>query len=178
MCDFIKYVSGIPDMYTEHTHTHTHNIFIFSPSQHLQPLILSMFWFDEPTTHVGSTLHTTKHRRQSWCVCVFVYIRGSGEMFLAEVQSGMRRLSLPRTSLTLFCLFLAAGAPRENGCVVFLFARWLRSYEGPSSSALTASTSLRAVQGSGVTLPPGSSAGRVARRQKSGICGLQKNIYL
>lgn len=42
------------------------------------------------------------------CVSAFVYTGGRGEMFLAAAQSGIRRAALPRTSLTLFCLFLAA----------------------------------------------------------------------
>lgn len=40
-------------------------------------------------------------------------------MFLAEAQSRIRRLPLPRTSLTLFCLFLAAVA-QVNHCAALL----------------------------------------------------------
>lgn len=59
------------------------------------------------------------------CVSVFVYTRGRGEMFLAMVQSGIRRLSLPRTSLTLFCLFLAAAARVNHSAALLAIAEKL-----------------------------------------------------
>lgn len=83
-------------------------------SQHLQPLTVSMFWLDEPQHMLSLSEH--KHTYQNKesgatgpvCASVFVYTKSRGEMFLADAQSGIRRLSLPRTSLTLFCLFFAA----------------------------------------------------------------------
>lgn len=82
----------------------------FYPSQHLQPLTVSMFWPDEPQHMLGLTehIHTNGLDQKTWCVSV--YTRGRGEMFLAKAQSGIRHLSLPRTNLTPFCLFLEAVA--------------------------------------------------------------------
>jgi len=138
-----------------------------------------MFWLDEPKTHVG--LHTFAHNELEAtelvcvCVCVFMYIRSRREMFLANGQSGMRCLSLPRTSLTLFCLFLAAEAPRENPSVALLAICWdATTGSRPSSSPLIPSTRLCAVQGSGVRRLFGSSAGGEARREKSSSCRLKK----
>lgn len=61
-------------------------------------------------TYTSTHIHGESGATELVCVSVFVYTRGRGEMFLAKAQSGIRRLSLPRTSLTLFCLFLAAMA--------------------------------------------------------------------
>lgn len=78
--------------------------------------------------HTHNT-YTTNRGRQSRCVClcvsVFVYTRGRGEMFLAKAQSGIRRLSLPRTSLTLFCLFLAAVARINHSAALLAVAEKL-----------------------------------------------------
>lgn len=91
------------------------------------------------TTHVGSVrtltqahMHTRTQRIGGdragvsvWCVSVFVCTRGRGEMFLAEAQSGIRRLSLPRTSLTLFCLFLAPVARVNHSAALLAIAEKL-----------------------------------------------------
>ncbi len=69
--------------------------------------------------HMRTRIQNESGATELVCVSVFVYTRGRGEMFLAEAQSGIRRLSLPRTSLTLFCLFLAAVA-RENHSTALL----------------------------------------------------------
>lgn len=46
-------------------------------------------------------------------------------MFLAEAQSGIRHLALPRTSLTLFCLFLAAVAQVNHSAALLAIAEKL-----------------------------------------------------
>ena len=66
----------------------------------------------EHSAHV----HNESGATELVCVSVFGYIRSRGEMFLAEAQSGIRRLSLPRTSLTLFCLFFGSSEPSKSQC--------------------------------------------------------------
>lgn len=106
---------------------------IFSSSQHLQPLTVSMFWLDEPQhmlglseyKHTRTHVHNESGVTELVCASVFVYTRGRGKMFLAEAQSGIRRLSLPRTSLTLFCLFLAAVARVNHSTALLAIAEKL-----------------------------------------------------
>ncbi len=75
--------------------------------------------------HRRTHIHNESGATELVCVSVFVYTRGRGEMFLAEAQSGIRRLSLPRTSLTLFCLFLAPVARVNHSAALLAIAEKL-----------------------------------------------------
>lgn len=76
-------------------------------------------------TYTSTHTHTEPGATELVRASVFVYTRGRGETFLAEPQSGIRRLSLPRTSLTLFCLFLAAVARVNHSTALLAIAEKL-----------------------------------------------------
>lgn len=119
-----------------------------------------MFWPDEPQHMLGlseySYKHSHTHTRRSapkelMCVSVFVYTTGRGEMFLAKAQSGIRRFSLPRTSLTPCCLFLAAVAQVNHSVILLVISDKLSQAAARFLSAHYVSESPRSVGVTGHT---------------------------
>lgn len=130
---------------------------------------LSEHLYASTRTHV----HNDSGATELVCVSVFVYTRGRGEMFLAKAQSEIRRLSLPRTSLTLFCLFLAAAAQVNHSAALLAIAEKLpRAAAQLRSARYVNKTPCRSgVRGrTAVQLQ----AGGGARREKSGSHRLEK----